>query len=154
MTHNWLGRSLQASGFVFLLLFLLVVYGCGGDDSNFQNGTIKVTMLIEMDEKDARWFRDIEVPKGMNGYELTEKVTDGHLQSTYYPSLRAHFVQGLLGKGNGDNKYWAIYIWSESENKWEPIPVGVDLYSLKDGHVLGWYQVPADRSDRAPSATP
>lgn len=153
MTHTWLAWSLRVAVFIFPLLFLLVIYGCGGE-SNFHNGMIKVTMLIEMDEKDVRWFRDVEVPKGTNGYELTEKVTDGYLESTYYPSLRAHFVQGLFGKGNNDSKYWSVYVWSESENKWEPIPVGVDLYSLKDGHVLAWYHMSADGSDKFPSATP
>ena len=139
-------------GFLVVLSLLLALSGCGDGDDASQTETIRVSMLIQVDENDARWFRDVEVPKGTDGYELTEKVTEGDLKSTYYSSFRSHLVEGLLGTDNSDSKYWIIYGWSESQSKWEPLPVGADLYSLKDGHVLAWYY--SGQEGGVPSVTP
>ena len=139
-------------GFLVVLSLLLALSGCGDGDDASQAGTIKVSMLIQVDENNARWFRDVEVPKGTDGYELTEKVTEGDLKSTYYASFRSHFVEGLLGTDNSGSKYWIASVWSESQSNWEPLPVGADLYSLKEGHVLAWYY--SGQEGSVPPATP
>ena len=116
--------------------------------------TIKVSMLIQSSEKDAQWFRNVEVAKGTDAYELTEKVTQNNLHAPYYAVYRSHFVDAILGVANKNPNFWLIYDWSESEKKWEPLPVGADLYSLKDGHVLAWYYADTTNKGALPTATP
>ena len=100
--------------------------------------TIEVSLLVHVNEDDARWYRDFEVLKGTNAYELTEQATDGNLESTYYASFFSHFVESLVGVPNEGNNYWLIFQWNASAEQWEPLPVGADLFSLKDGHVVAW----------------
>ena len=85
-----------------------------------------------------RWFRDFEVLKGTNAYELTEQVTEGDLESTYYASFFSHFVESIVGVPIDGSNFWLIFQWNGSAEQWEPLPVGADLFSLKDGHVLAW----------------
>ena len=142
--------------FLFALTALLGLSACADKEAPPEAQTIRVSMLIQAADDDIRWFRDVEVPDGADGYELTEKVTEGNIEATYYASLRSHFVKSLLGIENQDPNYWIIWVWSETEEKWEPLPVGADLYSLKDGHVLAWaYTTDAFSDSKSPpSATP
>ena len=97
----------------------------------------------------------MEVPKGTDAYELTELVTEGDLEAPYYASLRSHFVEALVGVENEDPNYWLIFLWNESQAQWEPLPVGADLFSLKDGHVLAWaYTDTSQKPSPLPSVTP
>ena len=117
--------------------------------------TIQVSLLIQASEDDARWFRDVEVPKDTDAYELTELVAEGNLKATYYASLRSHFVEQLLGVENEDPKYWLIFLWDEGQGNWAPLPVGADLFSLKEGHVLAWARTDTSQEPQPlPSATP
>ena len=117
--------------------------------------TIQVSLLIQVSEDDVRWFRDVGVPKGTNAYELTERVTEGDLESTYYAAFFSHFVEALLGVASEGSNYWLTFLWNESQAQWEPLPVGADLFSLKDGHVLAWsYTDTSQEPSQLPSMTP
>lgn len=140
------------AGFLFSILLLVGLVGCGTDQTTPEISTISVSMVIHASAKDTRWFRNVSVPKGTDAFDLTEKVTEGDIQAKYYAAYRSHLVEALLGIKNQTPDYWRIYVWSESQNKWEPIPVGADLYSLKDGHVLAWYYGGPD--DDVPSVMP
>ena len=101
------------------------------------------------------WFRDFEVLKGANAYELTEQATEGDLESTYYASFFSHFVESIMGVANEGANYWLIYQWNDSAEQWEPLPVGADLFSLKDGHVLAWSYTDTSLEERQlPSVNP
>ena len=129
-----------------IVLASAVIAGCGAVDVEVGEETptatplptIQVSLLIHVSEDDARWFRDFEVLKGTNAYELTEQATEGNLESTYYASFFAHFVESIVGVPNEGDNYWLIFQWNGSAEQWEPLPVGADLFSLKDGHVLAW----------------
>jgi hypothetical protein len=127
---------------------------CTADEPAVQAETIQVSMLIQQTGQDPQWFRDVEVTKGMDVYELTDLVTEGDIQATYFAAYRSHFVEAILGVEGEDPNYWLTWVWSESEDKWEPLPVGADLYSLKDGHVLAWYYGPYSEDGNPPPATP
>ena len=130
--------SVLASLALVVVLALFALAACGEDDAAGEAPPIQVSMLVQVSEDDARWFRDVEVAHGANAYELTEQVTGGEVEDTWYPAFRTHFVDSLMGVENENPNYWLIYVWNESQDAWEPLPVGADLYSLKDGHIMAW----------------
>lgn len=146
--------ALRGLGFLAVLPLLLVLVGCTEPEDTSQTETISVSMLIQAGDTDARWFRDVSVPKGTNAWELTEQVTGGDFKANYYPAYRSHFVDAIFGVEGASPKFWLIYVWSETQGKWESLPVGADLYSLKDGHVLAWYYADTSQTDAAPPVTP
>ncbi|MBI2872800.1 MAG: hypothetical protein HYY00_06390 [Chloroflexi bacterium] len=139
---------------------VLFVVGCGqaapvATPTSTPVPAIRVSLLVQVSRDDARWFQGVEVPRGTNAYELTERVTEGNLDATWYPAYRSHFVNALLGVKNTDPRYWLTYLWDESQAKWEPLPVGADLFSLKDGHVLAWaYTDTSEKPSSLPSVVP
>lgn len=117
--------------------------------------TIRASLLVQVSESDSRWLRDVEVPKGVDAYEFTELATQGDLRSTWYPAFRAHFVEVILGVENQGSSFWLIFLWDEGEEKWNPLPVGADLFSVKEGHVLAWAYTDTSQSPGSlPIATP
>lgn len=48
------------------LLPAFVAPACGANDTA-EVGTIRASVLVEPAVADARWFRDVEVPKGTDG---------------------------------------------------------------------------------------
>jgi hypothetical protein len=117
--------------------------------------TIHVSVLIQLSEVDMRWFRDVEIPKGTNAYEIAERVTEGNLEATYYAAFFSHFVEAMLGVANEGTNYWLTFLWNTNQEQWEPLPVGADLFSLKEGHVLAWsYTDTSLELSQLPSVTP
>ena len=156
-------RRLAYAALLAMALVTALVAGCGAFQVEVGEvtptaaplPTIQVSMLIHFSEEDARWFRDFEVAKGTNAYELTEQVAEGDMKATYYASFFAHFVEEIMGVASEGSTYWAIFLWNESQSLWEPLPVGADLFSLKDGHVLAWaYTDSSAEPKQTPSVTP
>jgi len=117
--------------------------------------TIHVSVLIQLSEVDMRWFRDVAIPKGTNAYEIAERVTEGDLEATYYAAFFSHFVEAMLGVANEGTNYWLTFLWNANQEQWEPLPVGADLFSLKEGHVLAWsYTDTSADLSQLPSVTP
>jgi hypothetical protein len=154
MIPNKSVRLFLLPGALVGLVALSVLGACTADEPDVQTETIQVSMLIQQTGQDPQWFRDVEVFKGIDAYELTELVTEGDIQATYYAAFRSHFVEGIFGVAGEDPNYWLVWVWSESQEKWEPLPVGADLYSLKGGHVLAWYYAPYSEDGNPPTATP
>ena len=154
MTPNNSVRLYLFHGPLIALAAMSVLGACTADEPTVQTETIQVSMLIQQEGQDPQWFRDVEVARGMDAYELTDLVTEGDMQATYYAAYRSHFVEAIFGVEGQDPNYWLTWVWSESEDKWEPLPVGADLYSLKDGHVLAWYYAPYSEEGNPPPATP
>ena len=50
----------------------------------------------------------------------------------------SHLVESIFGKRNEDPNYWIIFLWDDNQKQWAPLPLGADLFSLKNGHVIGW----------------
>ena len=105
---------------------------------------ITASVLVEPSAERARWFRDVEVQNGTDGYELLEAVTDGNLEAKWFPEFRSHFVTGILGIVPGGDESWGVFVWSETNGSWEPLSVGADLFPVEDGHVMGWALVGYD----------
>lgn len=117
--------------------------------------TIRASLLVQLPRGEARWLRDVAVPKGTDAYELTEVATKGEVKAKWYPALRSHFVEAVLGVENQAPYYWLLFLWDEGQKKWEPVPVGADLLSVKDGHVLAWAYTDTSQDPASPpAATP
>ena len=125
------------------LLAASVAPACGASDIA-EAVTVRASVLVEPAAADARWFRDVEMPKGTDGYELLEAATEGALDATWYPEFRAHFVNEILGVAPEGSQFWGVFLWNESMGAWEPLPFGADLLSVKDGHVMGWALIEFD----------
>ena len=156
-------RRFAYAALLAMALAPVLIGGCGGLQVEVGEATptatplptIQVSLLIHFSESDVRWFRDVEARNGANAYELTEQVTEGELESTYYASFFAHFVEEIMGVANEGSTYWAIFLWNASQSQWEPLPVGADLFSLKDGHVLAWaYTDSSAEPKQTPSVKP
>ena len=128
----------QVIPFLLMILFLTGCIAVGDNRNDDSMGTINVSVLIHGSSDDFRWFRDVETTEGSNAYELTKTVVQGDLESTYYASLFSHLVESIFGKRNEDPNYWTIFLWDDNQKQWAPLPLGADLFSLKNGHVIGW----------------
>ena len=120
---------------------------------------ISATVLIEADPASPRWFRDLRVRWGANGYELLEEAAEGDLEADWFPEYRSHFVKSILGVAPEGADFWGAFVWSEAANGgaggWEPLPIGADLFSVKDGHVMAWAIVPYNPdAPQLPNARP
>ena len=137
-------RWLTTALLVLAALGVLAPVACGDSDGSTLTVPIQATLLVHVSEEDERWFQDVEVPKGTDAYELTELAMEGDLEATWYPTFQAHFVTAIGGVENGDPHFWLIYRWNESEAAWEPLPVGADRFSVKEGDALAWAYTDTD----------
>ena len=122
-----------------LLLLLLAAALAGGACSSSDESAQSISASLLVEERgEARWFRDVEVPKGTDGYEFLELATNGEVESDWYPEYRSHFVNAILSAPSESPYFWLTFVWNETSAAWEPLPVGADLFSVKDGHILAW----------------
>lgn len=138
-----------------LLLFTGFAVRCGSPAPTATPALIQASILIEADEAAPTWRRNIEAPKGVDGYELLETAVDGDLEADWFPEFRAHFVKEILGVAPEGSEFWGVFAWNEGNAAWEPLPVGADLFSVKDGHVMAWALVEHDADNpQTPVNTP
>lgn len=152
-----IGSRLRAGAAAPLLLALAlaVAVGCGSSAPEATPALIKASVLIEADESAPDWRRDVEAPKGVDGYELLEMAVDGDLEADWFPEFRAHFVKEILGVAPQGSEFWSVFVWNEGNGAWEPLPFGADLFSVKDGHVMAWALVEYDAENpQTPVSTP
>jgi len=137
-----------------LLLWLLAGCSGGAEGRKAAMGTVKASMLVQSEEAKPEWFRGIEIPEGTDAYALTNIVTEGNIKSTFYPEYKSHFVEGIKGIENRPPYYWMIYMWNEATEKWEPLPVASDFFSIKDGHTFAWHYTDTSKSGPVPLLAP
>ena len=129
---------------------------CGSDSATaVSSPAINASVLVEATADDPQWFRDVAVDKGTDGYELLLAATGGDIEAEWFAEFRSHFVKEILGVAPEGNAFWGIFVWNENTPGWEPLPVGADLFSVKEGHVMGWALVEFDPdSPQLPVALP
>jgi hypothetical protein len=120
-------------GLVFLLL---LIAACGNSEESGDSVTAR--LLIEADASLARWFDDVTLPAGGNGYELLEVAVDGEFEATFSEKFGAHFVTGILGETPSDNAFWGLFVWNAGVEGWEPSTSAADLLTVDDGHIIAW----------------
>lgn len=141
-------RSITRLALCLLLLIAAAVAVAACSDDASTPGPIAASVLIEADASSPQWFRDVTIAKGIDGYELLEEVAEGDIVAEWFPEFRAHFVKEILGVAPEGSEFWGVFIWNENANDkaggWEPLPIGADLFSVKDGHIMGWALVDYD----------
>lgn len=138
-----------------LLLFAGFAVRCDSSPPETAPALIEASVLIEADASAPDWRRDVEAPKGVDGYELLDLAVDGDLEADWFPEFRAHFVKEILGVAPEGSEFWGVFLWNEGNGAWEPLPVGADLFSVKDGHVMAWALVEYDpENPQLPSSAP
>ena len=146
---------MHTSGLALLALLLAVVAAACDSDADSSAPPITASVLVEVSGTDARWFRDVEVSKGTDGYEFLEAAVDGELVAEWHPEFRSHFVTGIDGVAADGIAFWGFFLWNESTLGWEPSTIGADLLSVKQDHVMGWALVEFDPDNpQLPMSTP
>jgi len=132
----------------------LMVAACGSEQ-DLTAPPITASVVVEPEAGGETWFRDISLPEGTDGYELLEAAVDGELEAEWYAEYRSHFVGSVLGVEPVGSEFWGVFVWDEGTSAWSPLPVGADLYSVKEGHVMGWALVEYDAdSPQVPTSKP
>ena len=129
--------------------------GCGARSTADAGGTITASVLIEPSPGEAHWARDVELPEGANAYDLLLAATDGQVESEFRVEFQSHLVQSIRGASAHDNTFWSVFLWNEERDSWEPLPVGADLFTVDQGHIMAWALVNFDLPGPwVPQATP
>ena len=102
------------------------------------------SLLVEGGAGGARWFRDLKVPDGTDGYELLEAAVEGELEATWSAEFQSHFVTRILGDSPEGNAFWGVFVWNDGRSAWEPLPVGADHFNVEEGRVMGWALIEYD----------
>lgn len=113
-----------------------MIAACGNSEAS--GDSVTATLLIEADASLARWFDDVTLPAGGNGFELLVAAVDGELEATFSEEFGAHFVTGILGEIPSGNAFWGLFVWNADVKGWEPSTVGADLLTVDDGHIIAW----------------
>jgi hypothetical protein len=136
------------------MLFAVIAVACGSD-VDLSAPPITASVLVEVDDADARWFRDVEVPKGTDGYEFLEAAVEGELVAEWYPEFRSHFITAIDGTAAEGSAFWGFFLWNKGTSGWEPATIGADLLSVKQDHIMAWALVEYDPDNpQIPTSTP
>ncbi|MDA1036367.1 MAG: hypothetical protein O3B65_05740 [Chloroflexi bacterium] len=120
-----------------LVLIVLLIAACGNAGGSLGE-SVTGRVLVEADASDARWFDDVSLPEGGNGYELLEAAVEGDLEATFSSEFGSHFVSSILGTKPEGNAFWGLFVWNADVAGWEPSMVGADQITIEDGYVMGW----------------
>lgn len=147
-------RKLSLLLLTLLASLSLFAVACGSEQ-DLTAPPITAGVLVEPQAGGETWFRDVSVPKGTDGYELLEAAVDGELESEWYAEYRSHFVGSVLGAEPVGSEFWGVFVWNEGTGAWEPLTMGADLFSVKEGHIMGWALVEYDAdSPQVPTSIP
>ena len=116
--------------------------------------TLAATMLIQANNDDIQWFRNIEMPIGSTAWELTRAVAQDKLEATYYGAFGSHFVNSLFGMENKEPYFWLFFQWNKISKTWEPVMVGADNLTLLDEMVLAWCYTDSSEPSGVPTVKP
>ncbi len=94
-------------------------------------------VLIDYGNGTKTWYNDTKVEPGWNLYVLTQIITNGHLNATYYPQYGSHFVTAIYNVANTKNEYWLLWTYN-STSSWQMPQVGADQLQIYNGSVYAW----------------
>ena len=144
-----------ASVIISIVGLALMLASCVTEKATLVSPTVQASVLVEFTQEEYQWFRNIPVHQPIDAYALTESVTEGHLTATYYPTLRSHMINSLLGREANSIYYWALWRWNTNVDAWELIPVGADLFIIKNTEVHAWKLTDSrDAAGQTPIRTP
>ncbi len=147
-----------ALALLLLLAATITPIACADADPTPTPQLISASLLIEPNPAAPQWF-DLSASKGVDAYELLAAAVDGNLEADWYPAFRSHFVQSIQSVAPSGPQFWSVFLWNETASDgrgaWEPLPVGADLFSVKNGHIMAWALVEYDpNSPNLPQTLP
>ncbi|MBI3859809.1 MAG: hypothetical protein HY296_06210 [Thaumarchaeota archaeon] len=83
------------------------------------------------------WYNNTKIEPGWNLYVLTQIITNGHMNATYYPQYGSHFVTAIYNIANTRNEYWLLWTYN-STSSWRMAQVGPDQLQIYNGSVYAW----------------
>ncbi len=95
------------------------------------------SVLFDFGNGTRVWFNNTRVPLGWNLYNLTVNLMQGRVTAIYYPQYRAHFVTGIDGVNNTQNKFWFVWLHDNSSS-WYTSPVGADDVTIHNESLYAW----------------
>jgi hypothetical protein len=105
---------------------------------------MRVNICIDYKEWNSTvvWYNDTIVPLGCDLLQATKMVAT--VNSTYWPTIGASFVDAINGVWKTSLYYWMWRYWDQNENEWKYGPVGADCYKLTNGEIVMWrYEIPS-----------
>ena len=147
-------RSRYKTAFLAILILSILLVSCN-EAKTTPVRTIEASVLIELNQHEHRWFRDVKISTETNGYQLLEIVTNQQIKSKWYPQYNAHFVTSVFGIENENSVYWAIYVWDEQFSTWRLSTSSADALVVEDGQSIAWARIdPQSEKYKHPSSTP
>jgi hypothetical protein len=114
--------------------------GNGAANTTGNTNVIAVNTLLNFGNTTSKWFNESRVPVGWNFYNLTMRVADGNVDSTYYPPpLNEHYVNAIDGVRQDGSSFWHLWQFCKNDQAWSYSNVGADQIILSNGQTVAWY---------------
>ncbi len=94
-------------------------------------------VLIDYGNGTRTWFNNTKVDPGWNLYVVTQIITNGHINATYYPQYGAHFITAIYSVANTKSKYWLLWTYNATAS-WQMAHSGSDQLKMYNGSVYAW----------------
>jgi hypothetical protein len=121
-------------------------------DLRSANTHVVTNVVIDFGNGTKLWYNDTRVDPTWNLYIVTQVVTKGNLNATWYPAYGEHFITAIYGVGDTSSKSWFEWNWSSSAG-WQNPSVGPDLIPIANNSVFAWTFC-GENSNYAPTCTP
>lgn len=101
------------------------------------NVTFNANLLLDYGNGTKTWYNSTKVLPGTNVYLETQIVTDGRINSTWYPQYSEHLVTAIFNVGSTSSLYWLLYSYNRTAS-WQQTQVGPDLLQATNNSVYAW----------------
>ena len=97
----------------------------------------EVNMLVDYGNGTRVWYNDTRAQPGWNGYVVTLVLLNGDVQATWYPQYGEHYVTGIGGVPNTQDKFWFL-VTANQTGSWQVATVGADQIHVFNGTTFAW----------------
>lgn len=94
-------------------------------------------ILIDYGNGTKTWYNNTQVDPDWNLYVVTQIITSGHVNATYYPQYDSHFVTAIYNVANTKSDYWLLWTYN-STAAWQMAQVGADQLMMYNDSVYAW----------------
>lgn len=144
----------------FVLIGLLVVFGLTGlllysdlvsyekryDDviDSLDKISFSTDLMFNYGNGSKIWYNNTRLPLGIDLYNATLLISNGNMNSTYYPEYKSHFITAIDGVGvfgDPEKMYWSWISWYYDDvlGEWLSHDVSSDMVFPSEGDILAWY---------------
>lgn len=103
------------------------------------SNTIEVNTIFNYGTGTSSWFNKTRVPENWNFFNVTIFLTNGRVDSKFFPEYHENQVLGINGLEQNSTDYWSLWKFCATYNAWALSPVGVDEILLSNNGIYGWY---------------